>query len=156
MNVRGAAFAALFFAALVLVPAMAHLFELPNKISLPADAYLTVQQIYRGWALFGIAVVGALASSLWLAIAARRHRRAAVWAAVGFAAIAATQVVFWTWTYPANAATGQWTFLPEGWQALRARWEYSHAASALLNLIAFVSLLVSLLTLLPRDHERPA
>jgi hypothetical protein len=28
--------------------------ELPNKIGSPADQYVLVQQIYRGWALFGI------------------------------------------------------------------------------------------------------
>ncbi|HEV8657074.1 MAG TPA: hypothetical protein VGS96_00470 [Thermoanaerobaculia bacterium] len=38
---------------------MAHLFELPNKIGLSRDDYPTVQQIYRGWALAGILVLGA-------------------------------------------------------------------------------------------------
>ena len=37
---------------------MAHLFELPNKIHLSREDYLTVQQIYRGWALLGIAHSG--------------------------------------------------------------------------------------------------
>jgi hypothetical protein len=156
MNLRMAAFTALFFAALALAPAVAHLCELPNKIGLPAHAYLTVQRIYRGWALFSFVVFGALASSLWLALVTRPRRRARLFAAIAFAAIAGTQAVFWTWTYPANAATGQWTFLPEGWHSLRLQWEYSHAASAVLNLIAFVCLLLSLLQFLPIRHERPA
>jgi hypothetical protein len=37
--------------ALALVPAGAHLFELPNKIGLSQDRYFIVQSIYRGWAL---------------------------------------------------------------------------------------------------------
>jgi hypothetical protein len=56
-------FFALLFAALALVPSGAHLLELPNKIGLPAAEYLTVQQIYRGWALLGIVVYGALLSA---------------------------------------------------------------------------------------------
>ena len=48
-------FFAVVFVALALVPAGAHLSELANKVTLPPDQYLVVQQIYRGWALFGIA-----------------------------------------------------------------------------------------------------
>jgi hypothetical protein len=42
--------------------------ELPNKINLTRDNYLTVQQIYRGWALLGFVVAGALPSTLILAL----------------------------------------------------------------------------------------
>jgi serine protease Do len=44
------------------------LLELPNKINLSREDYLTVQQIYRGWALLGVVVAGALLSTLVLAI----------------------------------------------------------------------------------------
>lgn len=56
-----------------------------------------------------------------------------------------TQVVFWTFTFPANQATENWTQLPENWEALRTQWEYSHAASAALNLAALVAVFVSVL-----------
>jgi hypothetical protein len=59
-------FLGLLFAALALAPALAHLLELPNKIDLPRDEYLTVQQIYRGSALLGFIVAGALCSTLAL------------------------------------------------------------------------------------------
>jgi hypothetical protein len=58
---------------------------------------------------------------------------------------AGTQVVFWTFTFPANQATDNWTMLPENWMALRTQWEYLHAASAVLNLIALVALILSVL-----------
>ena len=45
--------ASLTFAALTLVPAGAHFFELPSKMGLPPEQYMIVQNIYRGWALFG-------------------------------------------------------------------------------------------------------
>lgn len=50
-----ARFLSLVFVALALGPSLAHLMELPNKIDLPRDQYLVVQQIYRGWQLLGIA-----------------------------------------------------------------------------------------------------
>jgi hypothetical protein len=128
-------FLGLVFAALALVPAGAHLAELANKIDLPREEYLAVQQIYRGWALFGVVVLGALLSTGALALIRRR------WPALlAFLCIAGTQVVFWTFTYPANRATENWTVLPENWLALRAQWEYSHAASAVLNLVALLAL----------------
>jgi hypothetical protein len=142
---RALRFFALLFAGLALGPALAHLLELPNKIDLPRDDYLTVQQIYRGWALLGIVVIGALASTLAYAIAARRTRREFIPALIAFLCIAGTQAIFWSFTYPANQATENWTVLPEGWRALRTQWEYSHAASAVLNLAAFIALIVALL-----------
>jgi hypothetical protein len=63
----------LLFAALALVPAGAHVAELPNEMTLSADEYLTVQQIYRGSALFGFVVFGALSSTQALALMRRRH-----------------------------------------------------------------------------------
>ena len=133
-------FLGLLFSALALVPAGAHLAELANKISLPSEDYLVVQQIYRGWALFGFVVIGALASTAALAWVQWRRARP-FWPALAAAlCIAGTQVVFWTFTFPANRATVNWTVLQDNWTALRAQWEYSHAASALLNFIAFVML----------------
>ena len=145
MRLNAARFFSLLFAALALAPALAHLLELPNKIGLSRDEYLTVQQIYRGWALLGSVVFGALLSTLVLTIMVRGRRKAFGLALTGFLCVAGTQVVFWTFTFPANQATGNWTTLPENWMALRAQWEYSHATSAVLNLIALVALILSVL-----------
>jgi hypothetical protein len=81
-------------AALALAPAMAHLLELPNKIGLPRGEYLTVQQIYRGSALLGFVVAGALFSTLALTLMVRRDRHAFFPALVAFLCIVGTQVVF--------------------------------------------------------------
>lgn len=124
---------------------MAHLLELLNKINLSREQYLVVQQIYRGWALLGFVVAGALLSTLALTISLRRKRRAFIPALIAFLCIAGTQVVFWTYTYPANQATKNWTMLPENWEELRRQWEYSHATSAILNLIALVMVSLSVL-----------
>lgn len=138
-------FVALLFVALALGPALAHLLELPNKIGLPRAEYLVVQQIYSGWALLGVVVFGALLSTLALAIAVRKRRSEFVPALIAFLCIAGTQAIFWTFTYPANQQTANWTLLPESWQALRAQWEYSHAASAVLNLGALIAVAFAVL-----------
>jgi hypothetical protein len=139
-------FIALFFAALALGPALAHLLELPNKINLPREDYLTVQQIYRGWALLGIVVAGALLSTLILTILVRREHWPFIFSLLAFLCIVGTQVVFWIYTYPANQATSNWTMLPEHWATLRQQWEYSHATSAVLNVAALSALVLSVLT----------
>jgi hypothetical protein len=148
-------FCSVFFVALALVPLMAHLLELPHKIHLSRDDYFTVQQIYRGWWLLGLVILAALVSTLLLAILSRRNRRAFVWSIVSFLAVAATQVVFWTFTFPANQATDNWTKRPDDWQTLRTQWEYSHAASAGLNLLALVTVILAVLAPDSRDGPVP-
>jgi hypothetical protein len=149
MGGRVAQFLAIVFTALALVPAGAHLFELPNKIGLAEDAYFVVQNIYRGWALFGIVLFGALAANLALAIMVRRQRAPFWLALAGFLLVAATLAIFFTWTYPANQATSNWTVVPANWQELRTQWEYAHAANAVLTFLALCS--VTLSALLTRD-----
>ena len=149
MTLRIIYFLSLLFAAFALVPAGAHLAELFNKMKLGATEYQTVQQIYRGWELFGIVVVGALVSTLALTIALRGNPTAFTPALVAFLCIVGTQIVFWTLTFPVNRMTVNWTVLPDNWAELRARWEYSHAASAGLNGAALIALIVSMLRYAP-------
>lgn len=149
MGTRAAQFLAIVLTALALVPAGAHLFELPNKIGLAQESYFIVQNIYRGWALFGIVLFGALAANLWLTILLRR-RGAAFWLALaGFLLVALTLLIFFTWTFPANQATANWTLAPDNWQALRTQWEYAHATNAILTFLALCS--VTLAALIARD-----
>jgi hypothetical protein len=150
-----ARFCSVFFVALALVPLMAHLLELPHKIHLSREDYFTVQQIYRGWSLLGLVTFAALVSTLLLAILSRRNPPALGWSLASFFAVAATQVVFWTFTFPTNQATDNWTKRPDDWQALRTQWEYSHAASAGLNLLALVTVILAVLAPGSRDGAAP-
>ena len=149
MGLRVAQFLAIMFTALALVPAGAHLFELPNKIGLAKEEYFVVQNIYRGWALFGIALFGALAANLAAAILVRRQRAPFWLALVAFLLVAATLAIFFSWTYPANQATDNWTTAPANWQELRLQWEYAHAANAVLTFLALGAVTMSVL--LTRD-----
>ena len=123
----------------------AHLLALPNKIRLPADAYLTTQQVYRGWALLGVVLFAALLLTAILAVRLRHDRARAGLTRVAPVCIAASLVVFFSFTYPANQATQNWTMLPPDWEALRRSWEYSHAVNAILYFIALSGLTLSLL-----------
>jgi hypothetical protein len=136
-NANIAFFVALLASALVLGPALAHLFELPNKIGLPRDEYFIVQKAYRGWSLLGwllLVQVAALAAAAYLA---RREARALALVLLALVSVVAAQIVFWLFTYPANVATVNWTIPAENWEKLRRQWEYSHATGAILQLLAF-------------------
>jgi hypothetical protein len=146
MALKTLQFLAVVLTALALVPAGAHLFELFNKIGLPRDAYFTVQGIYRGWALFGFVLIPALLADLALGILRWREARASALALAAALLMAANLTIFFVWTYPANVATRNWTMAPQGWEALRRAWEYSHAANAGLTFLALCLLVLSVLT----------
>ena len=144
MRVNGLRLVAVLLITVTTSAGLAHLFALPNKIGLPRESYLTVQQVYRGWSLPGVAFFGALAATTWLAVLAR-GRRAFYPTLVAALSLAASLIVFFAFTYPANQQTANWTQLPEHWERLRLQWEYSHAAGAILDLVALISFAVSLL-----------
>lgn len=132
--------------ALALVPVGAHLLARPNKIELPADQYFTTQGVYLGWALpTGIVLIAAIVVTLVLALA-MRGRGTAFWLALsGFVLIAATLVIFFILTFPANQATSNWTIVPENWQALRTQWEDGHTIDAVLTFMALCAVTASTL-----------
>jgi hypothetical protein len=149
---------ALFLTMLTVAPGLAHLFELPNKIDLPRDAYFTVQQIYAGWAWFGVVIIAAIAANLALAWRLRRrNRRSALFAAASATLIALSLGIFFTWTFPANQATLNWTTIPEDWERLRTAWEYSHAVNAMINTAAFLATAAATsgTTTSSRQHSAP-
>lgn len=154
-RLRTAQFFAIILTALALVPGGAHLFALPNKMGMDQDSYFVAQAIYRGWALFGIVIFAALIANLLLACLLRGEKLAAAMALVAAACIAASLIVFFTWTYPANVATGNWTTVPENWRELRSAWEYSHAANAVIMLFALSATTLSALLAGSRPKAGP-
>ena len=129
-------FLAIISVAIYLVPEGAHFFELINKMALPASAYMTVQTIYQGWALFGIAIAAALLLTLLHTVLTWRHTTARWLSLLSFLLLATTQVVFWVFIYPMNAITSNWTVMPDNIEAVRRQWEYAHAINAGLTLLA--------------------
>jgi hypothetical protein len=136
-------FCSIFFTALSLAPGLAHTFELVNKMKLSSNDYLTVQQIYRGWALLGVLVLLTLLSNLVLIIISYRQGQSFTLQLIAFISLAITQLIFWVFTYPVNHVTKNWTTLPANWILLRNKWEFSHAASSLFTLFALILLIIS-------------
>jgi hypothetical protein len=137
---------AVILTALALVPAGAHIFELPNKIGLSQEQYFTVQGIYRGWALLGFVLLGAIGANLVHAILIRDVPCAFWFALVALLLMLASLAIFFIWTYPANQATSNWTVAPANWASLRTQWEYSHAANAVIIFLALCAVAASLVT----------
>jgi hypothetical protein len=105
MDLRLIQFLAIMLAALALVPSGAHLAALPKKIAMAQAAYFTAQQVYAGWALFGIVLFGALTTNLAHTIVLRWLGRSFGYALASFLFIAANLVIFFVWTFPTNQAT---------------------------------------------------
>jgi len=144
-------FIALLATALALAAALAHALELPNKIDLPEREYFIVQQAYRGWNQLGYLLVIQLISMLAIAVV-YRHEPRVLWPALAAAVcLLCAQAVFWTYTYPANVATDNWTAVPADWESLRTRWEYSHAVGAAFQVLAMSALIVAVLA---RSHSQ--
>jgi uncharacterized membrane protein len=139
----GLRLAAILLIVIYLIPTGAHLFELPNKIGLPAAQYMTVQRIYSGWALFGTVIAPALVLAALSALTVRGERPAWHLAVLALICLLGTQIVFWFFTYPVNVASANWTRMPDHFENARRHWEYSHAASAILTFAALVALTLS-------------
>lgn len=136
MSTRIVAWLAIVLTALALVPAGAHLFELPNKLRLADEAYFMVQNSYRGWAWFGIVLISAFFATAAWAYASRGQGATSTLVTVAAACVAATLVIFLVWTLPANRLTNNWTIMPEDWARLRFQWEAAHAANAVITFVA--------------------
>ena len=146
MGVRVLQFCAIVLTALALVPFGAHLFALPNKIGFGQQDYFTVQAIYRGWALFGFALFGALFANLALAALLAFRKRPYGLPLLAFLLIAATLAIFFVWVYPVNQATSNWTLPTPNWTTLRIHWEYGHAVNAVLTFVALCLVTWSVVT----------
>src|SRR5215831_19425655 len=128
-----------------LIPAGAHFFGLANKMSLSTADYMTTQKIYAGWSFFGVAIIAAILFTLTHTLMVRAERAAFFLFLTALLCLGATQVIFWTFTYPMNVATNNWTVTPQHFETVRRQWEYSHAVNAVLTFVALVTITLSTL-----------
>lgn len=142
---RGLKTANLIIAFIATTGPIAHLLEMPSKLTLDAPLWLGIQQqLYRGWgALFGPVEVLALLSSIALLLATwrdRASRRTYIVAGLCYAAMLANFFIF---NRPVNDALNEWTIvnMPIDWGLYRLRWEIGHALTALFSVIAFGALI---------------
>ena len=138
-------FVAIIATALALGGALAHAYELPNKIDLGRESYFVIQRIYDGWNRLAYVLAVQLVGILVVVFLHRRQTKVLGLAVLALGALVSSQAIFWIWTYPANQATENWTQQPPNWEALRTYWEYSHLAGAGFQLLAMAALVVALL-----------
>ena len=127
--------------ALSFAAGFAHVLEAYTKLRLPKEEYFVVQQIYRGWALLGIVIFIALIATFLLAIQTR-HQPAFTWNLLSCICILTALIFFFIFTFPVNQQTNNWTVMPENWQQLRSRWEYSHIVNAVVYFTALLLLVI--------------
>lgn len=139
-------FFALMASAIALGGALAHAFELPNKIGLPRNEYFVVQQIYMGWNRLAFVLAVQLLAIIAIIFLYWNEPAVRLPATVALAGLIAAQAIFWIFTFPANQATANWTSVPENWEWFRTRWEYSHLAGALCQLVTMGALVVAVLS----------
>lgn len=145
MRLRSLRFLSLLFTSMALGPALAHLFESPNKINLSVASDLANQQNYRIWTVFGVIIACALVTTLVLTIRVRRQQKAFICSLIASLCLAGAAAAFWAFSYSVNQATGAWAMAPTNWQELRQKWEVLEAAAAAMNSMALTSLNLSLI-----------
>jgi hypothetical protein len=137
--------------------ALAHALELPGKLKLSKDQYLTVQPIYYpGFTIGGAAEP--LSLILLIALMLLTPAGPSFWLIAGaFVALAAMHATYWAVTHPVNSFWlkdvelksfgGFFRFDPlarggvtDEWTHLRNRWEFSHVVRAAFGLLSLVLL----------------
>lgn len=133
--------------ALSLGPALGHLLELPAKMLYDGPLWLKISQtLYSTFGTVGaVFEVSAVVAAAFLAFLVRHRRPAFGWTMLGAFSVVASHTAFWIWLAPVNAiiAVATTETLPADWVGLRYQWECTHAARAILQLIALASLAFS-------------
>ena len=143
------------FTALSMGMALCHLLEMPAKMTYDGALWLRLlQTLYGAFGTIGAFIeVGAVITAVVLAILVRRRRPAFGWTLLGALCLVAAHLAWWVWVAPVNATMAPLTpeTLPADWMRLRDQWEYTHAARAVLQIIALGALVLSILVETPTD-----
>jgi len=161
MLVRGWRWLTIMFTALSLAPALGHLLEMPAKMTYDGALWLKLQQsLYGAFGTFGGAFeMGAVITTIVLVILVRDRRPAFSWTLAAAICMVAANAAYWVVLAPINATIAGTVpgTLPTDWMGLRDQWEYTHAARAVLQMIALGALAFSVLAETPaRTFRRSA
>jgi hypothetical protein len=152
---------------LAMVPALAHVLELPGKLRLTKDAYFAVQPIYYpGFTVAGISEPIAIIATIILSALTPRGSADFWLTLASLLGLVAMHAVYWLFTHPVNnfwvqgqnlsglgtrffsvgsgSGQGRQSDTRPAWTDLRDRWEHSHVARAGLAFLSFVALAVAI------------
>ena len=155
MLVRNWRFITIMLAALTMGMALCHLLEMPAKMTYDGRLWLTLLQTLYG--VFGptsaFVETGAVTTAMVLAFLVRKRSFVFKWTLLGALCLIAANVAWWIWVFPVNSAMSALTpeTLPADWTSLRDQWEYTHAARAVLQIIALGAIVFSVLIETPAD-----
>lgn len=154
-------FVAAFLTAIAMALALAHALELPGKLRLDREHYLTVQAIYYpGFTIGGAAEPLAILVLVALLLTLPSGGSARWLVGGALLAAAATQILFWAIVQPVNRhwlkamslGTAGKRFFETGaaapdddWTRLRDRWERGHLARTVTATAAFALTILALI-----------
>lgn len=138
---------------------LAHALEMPGKMRLDERTYRSVQGMYYPGFTWGggLGEFGGLIATIGLLAMTPRGTGDFALTLAALACLLGMQAVYWTVTHRVNRVWVAEQSLGRGgkkffgtareggdadWTELRARWEYSHVARAVLGFAAFLSLLL--------------
>jgi hypothetical protein len=154
-------FVTLMLTALSVGMALCHLMERPARRNYAPALWSRVTNVEGTYRLFGPPVGasiegGALIAAVALSIFVRKRRPAFTLTLFGAACMAAVQVAWWLFVFPVNSQMVNWTpgSLPANFTELRDKWERTHAARAILQIVGLGSLVLSVLTETPTESAR--
>ncbi|MGE5646594.1 MAG: hypothetical protein ACM336_12460 [Acidobacteriota bacterium] len=147
-------FVAIYLTALTLSLTFCHLLEMPRKLQYGEALYRAVQHsLYLFFAWVGaLAEIGAVASLAVVSALVRKRRTSFYLTVTALICVAAGLAVWFVFVSPANTEMARWNSLPlpANWMEVRRRWEFGHAASAVLDLIGFAALTLSIIVDTPK------
>jgi hypothetical protein len=154
------------FVAMAMALAFAHALELPGKMRLSKEQYLSVQVIYYpGFTIGGITEPIGLLMTLILLLSTPLGGTAFWLTAGAFLALLAMHAAYWLLTHPVNnfwlkdfelkpVGAGFFWLDPfnrsdnsgkQDWVLLRDRWEFSHVVRAGFGLLALILLIIAVI-----------
>lgn len=123
--------------ALAMTAGVAHLMELPPKMRFESRLYVMLHRtLYPNFGrIAGTAEFLALVGVIGLAWQVRGQGAIFFPTLVSAILMIAAHAIFWVLVQPANTTMAAWSLdaIPPYWQRWRNRWEYSHAARAVLT-----------------------
>jgi uncharacterized membrane protein len=155
---------------ITLSTSLAHALEYPGKMRLDPNAYSVTQSIYYpGFTIAGIAEPLDILALIILSLLTPRGQTAFDWTVAALTALILLHAAYWILTHPVNkfwlkdqkvegfgkdffhlGSSGSMGAKENDpttvWQMYRYRWEMSHIVRAVLATVAFIALLMTLLT----------
>ena len=149
-NLRPLRFSSILSTAVTMSAAFAHLMEMPAKMRYEPSLYVRLHRtLYPNFGrIAGIAEIVAVVTTGVLALwDGERGSKALPLTASAAGSLAAAHGAYWLWVQPANRTMASWPLeaIPPLWYRWRDRWEYTHAARALLVTGALAALVSSVL-----------